>query len=304
LSSGDYNGDGIADLAIGSAYDSLNGFVTYAGSVSVILGSRYGLSSLGNQYWYRGNMQDSPGTYDYFGSSLASGDFNSDGFDDLAIGVPGDDVNSMNDAGSLNVLYGSVSSLVRDSVQTWHQDINFVADECEGSDNFASRLAAGDVDGDGDDDLIVGIPFEDIGNVVDAGAVQLFRGGPGGISSISNLFMYQGSVWVDDIAEEYDQFGFALSVGDFDGDGDEDIAVGVPNEDIGDMPKIDNAGMVHTITGSSNGITKGLSITQNDVFGDTLSVEAGDRFGYALASKMPVQKPRKMNPSIIMYLLD
>ncbi|MBD2683273.1 MULTISPECIES: FG-GAP repeat protein [Nostoc] len=75
--------------------------------------SNTGLTSAGNQLWH----QDSPGiegvanASDGFGSSLKAGDFNNDGFADLAIGVPGEDVGLISNAGTVNILYGSATGL-------------------------------------------------------------------------------------------------------------------------------------------------------------------------------------------------
>jgi len=64
-----------------------------------------------------------PDTYeqgDLFGAALASGDFNGNGYDDLAIGVPYEDVDSATDAGTVTVLYGSSSGLRAGGSQEWH----------------------------------------------------------------------------------------------------------------------------------------------------------------------------------------
>ena len=86
----DFNGDGFADLAIGAPYEDV-GSLTDAGAVNVLYGSGGGLqaTSPDDQFW----TQNSPsvrGTAKYndqFGKSVAAGDFNHDGFADLAIGV-------------------------------------------------------------------------------------------------------------------------------------------------------------------------------------------------------------------------
>ncbi len=83
-------------------------------------------------------------------------DFNRDGFDDLALGVPGEDIrdgafNNIPDVGAINVIYGSPTGLsaTYTANQFWHQDTPGVFDNNEAFDGFGSALAAGDFDCDG-----------------------------------------------------------------------------------------------------------------------------------------------------------
>src|SRR5687768_1995998 len=98
---GDFNGDGVDDMAIGVGEG-------IGGGVNVIYGTPAGLSSNGNQLW----TQDSPGILDVaeagdgFGNSLAVGDFDNDGFDDLAVGASGEEVNGFVDSGAVTGIYG------------------------------------------------------------------------------------------------------------------------------------------------------------------------------------------------------
>src|SRR5262245_51982667 len=107
---GDFNGDGFADAAVGVDLKDVNGQAD-AGAVSVIYGSAAGLASGGNQLF----TQDSPGMLDQaevgdqFGRYMGGGDFNGDGFFDLAIGDPLEDVDGPNgpivDAGAVQIMY-------------------------------------------------------------------------------------------------------------------------------------------------------------------------------------------------------
>jgi hypothetical protein len=110
---------------------------------------------------------------DFFGQALAADDFNGDGQDDLAIGVPFEDVDGIGDAGAVNVLYGEGSGLARTGNQIWHQNVAGVEGEAEASDTFGSALAAGHFNDDGRDDLAIGVPQEDIDALADAGAVNV-----------------------------------------------------------------------------------------------------------------------------------
>ena len=197
LAWGDFNGDDVGDLAIGmpnvnfvlSSRD-LQPARMDAGGVVVLYGRvGTGLSSVGHQVWIQGNQADplrpvlSAGDTvedgDQFGAALAAGDHNGDGFDDLAIGVPFENLSPLEnlgilfalDEGMTHVLFGSGFGLSVNGRETYVQGQGFVSGVAENGDGFGQRLAMGDVDGDGSDELIVGVPFEDIGSRDDAGAV-------------------------------------------------------------------------------------------------------------------------------------
>ena len=299
LATGDFNGDGYADLAIGAPrednIDTLDG-----GMVNVIYGSATGLTATGSQFW----TQNSPGLAsgmgieqgDQFGTSVATGDFNRDGYADLAIGVPGEDVFSISNGGAVNIIYGSASGLTAADSQIWHQNTfgdqasPVISGTAEAGDNFGESLTNGDFDGDGHDDVAVGVPNEDLGTLTNAGAVNVIYGNTGGWASEGNQFWSQNSFNVEDEAEEQDQFGSSLTSGDFDGDGHDDLAVGVPDEDIGDNT---NAGGVNVLYGTSNRLNasgnqfwsqnssgiKGES-TNFDLFGFSLTAGDFDFDGY------------------------
>ena len=280
LTEGDFDGNGYMDLAVGVPYEDV-GSVNQAGAVNIIYGSASGLATGGNQYW----NQDEPGvaggaeTDDHFGYALAAGDFDGDGYDDLAIGIPDEDIGTVVNAGGVQVMYGSASGITaRDKV--WNQEGG-----AETGDRFGKAVAVGDFDNDGYDDLAVGIPSEDLVSIVNSGAVDIFYGSAGGLTTrVSNDFWHQDRTGVPDMAEDHDNFGDALTAGDFDGDGYADLAVGVPYEDVG-SPEKTNAGVVHVLYGSSTGIVGADSdYWHQDVSGIGSTVEAEDRFGFALTA--------------------
>ena len=119
----DFDNDGFDDLAIGVRGESV-GTVALAGAASVIFGSLSGLAAAGNRLWHQ-NVAGVAGVAecgDGFGNALASGDFDNDGFDDLAIGAPGEDVGAAANAGAINLLFGSAAGLTAAGNQVWHQD--------------------------------------------------------------------------------------------------------------------------------------------------------------------------------------
>ena len=99
------------------------------------------------------------------GPGDASSDFNGDGYSDLALGVPREDVEGLHDVGAINILYGAAAGLTSGGNQLWHEDAPGVPEVGEPSDLWGFSLAAADFDGDGYDDLAVGAPFEDVGPV-------------------------------------------------------------------------------------------------------------------------------------------
>jgi len=291
LAAADFDGDGYDDLAIGVVQESV-GTVTNAGAVNIIRGSASGLTSTGNVFLNQDttNIIDICEENNFFGWALAAGNFNGDSYADLAIGVPGEDVDTIYAAGAVNVVYGSASGLTTANNQFWHQDITGMANTAEDEDYFGRALAAADFNGDGNDDLAVGIPYEDNGTVLDTGAVQVIYGSAsGGLSVDDDWFIMQSSAGMLDTSEQWDHFGWALAPGDFDGDGYTDLAIGVPEEDV---DTIYAAGAVSVVYGSASGLTTADNqFWHQDVTDIEDACEAGDRFGYALASGFRVQLP-------------
>ena len=282
LAVGDFDGDGTYDLAVG-APDEAIGIIERAGAVNVIYGAASGgLDETGNQFWNQdiAGVEGDAEETDRFGSALAAGDFDGDGYDDLAIGVPDEDIGTVVDAGCVQVMYGTASGLTAVGDEIWDQ-----GGGAETGDRMGRAVAVGDFDNDGYDDLAVGIPYEDLGSIVSAGAVEIYYGSSGGLRTrLSNDFWHQDRSGVADTADDSDYFGWALTAGDFDGDGYDDLAVGVPYEDVG-SPSVLNAGAVNVLYGSSTGITSSDSdYWHQDSSGIQSLCEENDRLGYALAA--------------------
>jgi hypothetical protein len=282
VASGDFNGDGYSDLAVGAPGEALGGRGS-TGLVTVFNGSANGISRAGVQTWHQG-MPEIPGgqrVRDNFGAALVTGDFNGDRFADLAIGVPGEDVGGAADAGRVVVLYGSPLGLAG-SADSWHQNSPGVKNAAGAGDAFGSSLAAADFDGDGFWDLAVGVPFENVAGKEDAGAVNVIRGSATGLVSLRDAFLHQDTAGINDTAEARDNFGAALAAGDFNGDGADDLAVGVPGESYSGVAR---AGGVAVLLGAASGLSGAndqLFVAGNPNLPG--SARAGAEFGSSLAA--------------------
>jgi hypothetical protein len=256
LATGDFNGDGHTDLAVGVTGQSVNGHAN-AGIVQIIYASPTGLISTGNTVFSQDDLFSTAEPNDAFGQVLATGDFNADGYDDLAVGVPSEDytfgAETEIDAGSVNVIYGSASGLSSDYNRVFDEDD--LSSVPEPGDQFGSALAACDFDGDGYDDLAIGVPFEDFNamgsSVDDIGSVHVLFGSASRLVTAGNQLLMQGQGGLTNAAEESDHFGRSLAAGYFNGDGACDLAIGVPSEEPGTV--YTDSGAVHVLYASTSG---------------------------------------------------
>ncbi|WP_405870800.1 FG-GAP-like repeat-containing protein [Streptomyces sp. NBC_00005] len=147
-----------------------------------------------------------------------SGDFNGDGYRDTAIGAPCATIGSASCAGAVVVLYGSSSgvSAARKTVIT--QNSTNVPGTAEELDQFGGSLAAGDLDGDGYADLVVGTPSETVGDRDGIGTATVLWGGKSGLSGGSALPSPAGLT-------EWGGYSSGIATGDFNGDGKTDVTV-------------------------------------------------------------------------------
>ncbi len=213
---GDVNGDGYSDVMVSTAYGPIDS-ATILGGAYLYLGSSSGLSS--TPVWQTNGTK----YFENFGNSVCTaGDINADGYSDVIIGAPQYSVTSSSNEGAVYAFYGSASGL-SDSAN-W-----FMTGQQPGYKFGFAVYTAGDVNGDGYSDIIVGSP--------DSGKADVFHGSSSGLSNASN-WSYTGAAGSG--------FGYSVSsAGDFNGDGYSDVVVGAPGD----------TGMAFAFTGSPSGLS-------------------------------------------------
>ncbi|MFC8350174.1 FG-GAP-like repeat-containing protein [Streptomyces sp. NPDC057280] len=318
----DFNADGYGDLAVGAPGENVDGRADQ-GAVTILWGSANGLSG-GTAIPAKAKE-----SYAYTGRDLAVGDFNGDGRKDLAV-VAGGKAYVYRGAINRTGVHGTVSTLDK-----------------SGSAFSATAVIAGKVNGDAKTDLVVigdGVNPEEIwseawfvkgGSTLSSGKTLRLesqsggggsadRGGDGVIADFDHdgygdiaigTSLYGGykgrvSVWygsssgpgtsaritqntsgVAGTAEAYDHFGDSVSAGDVNGDGYQDLAVGAPGEKIDGK---EYAGTVHVLYGRASGLTgtgsqafarnsAGIpgALESDDFFGATVRLRDTDRDGHA-----------------------
>ncbi len=190
FAAGDFNHDGITDLAVGADGKTISG-VPLAGAVYVLAGSVTGLTTTGSKLWsfatpyVRGN----PVTLDNFGDCLTAGDFNGDGYTDLAITVDKRELGHTPgiDHGVVLVFSGSRTSLItadRGKYKGFSELTRGIRSGGAGSgDEFGSMVKTADFNHDGYADLMIAAAGKTVSGQQHAGMVYYLRGSSRGVTS-------------------------------------------------------------------------------------------------------------------------
>ncbi|GHE50055.1 FG-GAP-like repeat-containing protein [Streptomyces capitiformicae] len=187
-----------------------------AGNVRVVYGSTTGPSTRTTKITQ--NTKGVPGASeaanpddqyggDQFGHSVAAGDVTGDGYPDIAVGVPGEDIGSIKDAGAVVLLKGGAAGLTGTGAQAFSQSSSGVPGASETGDSFGRSVSLLDVNANNRADLAVGAPAED-GTYADSGAVWLFRGSKSGLVT-TNITSFGPAVFKAPEKGAYFGTGFA-----------------------------------------------------------------------------------------------
>jgi hypothetical protein len=186
---------------------------------------------------------------------MVSGDLNCDGFADLAVGVPGESIGPITNAGAISVIYGTPGGLSDRGNQFLHQNSVDGDGSAEQGDHFGAFLNADNIDKDAFaeydcDDLVIGVPGESLDSLASVGAVAVMYGGPSKLSASSDELWHQGLRGIPGDNDALDQFGFGVYLVDHDADGYLDLIAYNVRDDL-----------FHVIRGSSGGLTAVDSVT-------------------------------------------
>jgi hypothetical protein len=287
VAAGDFDGDGAEDLATGVPFNDCD-FNTNLDCGSAVV--RYGAPGIGLTGRIHTLTQLFPGAPDMphagerFGYVLAAGDFDADGNDDLAVGVPGNLgptwYGGTGAIGGVQIHRGMAAGITLAGDTLLRQGAGGMPGEAVLGDRFGQALAVGDFDGNGHDDLAIGAPFDNhcvwrVCTVPGFGSVTVAHGKEGGLVPVAAFEMYLGLDALPHEQKPTDLFGYALAAGDFDGDGFDDLAIGVPGRD--------GMGAVLVVYGSTFSLLfpDHWYFTQHEI-GEL--PELGDRFGEALVA--------------------
>jgi hypothetical protein len=305
---GDFNHDGYTDMAVGIpgfTVQGKTGPLPAAGAVEIFYGGANGMSATPNLTLTENSAHVAKPTKagDGFGFSLAVGDFNGDGFADLAVGAPFSLVGGLSQAGNVFIFYSNATGITTTGAQIFNE-------QSPGSPHFSAKndhggfsLVAGDFNGDVNpatgfriDDLAYGTPnntpnppptFKDIEG---GGTVFILFGSPTGLSTQGEQDFDQTNAGMNFHKElPFEHLAYTLAVGDFNGDGFADLAIGIPFRNLGTGQSIKEGGAVAVIYGGSGG----LSVVGNQYFDltskafaslDTDGAQSFDHFSLALAA--------------------
>lgn len=267
---GDINGDGIDDLILGAGDADTAG--TDSGAAYVVFGrssafpASLSVTQLDGSIGFR---LTGAAANDGAGFGVAGvGDFNGDGRDDLAVGAPGFDIPGLGSTGAAFVVYGRNSFPASLALASLDASTGLRIEGAAAGDFAGQRIAAGDINGDGRADLLIGAPGRD--DAADrAGSAYVLYGRAGPLPATLNLASINGTNGFRlDGARTEDYAGYNVAVADLNGDGFGDLILAAPNADLPGRP---DAGTTHVLFG-------GMVPRPPSIALDSIAAPAGFRF--------------------------
>ncbi len=286
LAVGDITGDGIDDLAVAGHRGEMGHQV---GGVAVFRGRAGGLRTVADETYQGSSPALASGGWEYFpgfAAAVALGDYDADGHADLALSDP--DAATPDTAGceeiagctgGIVVLPGTDGGLDADRATFLTQRSDGVPRGPGARQPFGGPLASGDVDGDGADDLAVGIGGAYSGSIAATGAVLVLRGDhSGGLSGAGARRWTQSTAGVPGVSEDHDLFGSSLRVVDL-GRGDvRDLVVQAAGETVGGAQDAGAATVLYSRRGDGP-VTDGAQVWTLDTRGVRGTAGRYHRFG-------------------------
>lgn len=269
----DVNADGYEDLVIGS-YNLTTGGI-HKGGLQLLYGSATTVTSSTTSHLvtYSGEQE-----YDWLGQSVACGDINADGYDDIFVGAFNYDEAGHSNTGAIYLLYGQAAALSGGSISTAVKFANTTDNEAVGYE----VNVVGDQDEDGYNDFMIGVPSND-DYLTNGGVVYFVRGQAAAFTS-STISSVADSIWRGQLSGDY--FGSRTeNIGDINNDGHTDIAVGAfgvdaPNSNSGAIYLYYGTGAVPATMTSDSLVQLAGELTEDQVGYEIEGVGDMDADGY------------------------
>ncbi len=284
-SGGDVNGDGFDDMLIGALFADPNG--NASGETYLVYGAASGIPAsldLSTLDCSNGLVMNGIDAHDGSGRAVSSaGDVNGDGFDDMLIGADQASPHG-NQSGETYLVYGAASGIPANlDLSSLDGSNGFVMNGIDAHDGSGRSVSsAGDVNGDGFDDMLIGAHLSPLGDF--SGETYLVYGAASGIPASLDLSSLDGNNgFVMNGIDAYDFSGFSVSsAGDMNGDGFDDMLIGAFLAD----PNGSHSGETYLVYGAASGIPASLDLSSLDGSNGFVinGIDGGDRSGFSVSS--------------------